>query len=322
MKKIAALMALVALVIWTAPSFAAKKALGEGDLDNITAAGEPKIIQLDGVTASGDVNVSFSDFGSYDLNIASESQTGLRALVLNNILGENEVANAINISSNTGSTGGAQSNTIIQSWGATKDIGAATVAGVVGGNGGNGGNGGAGGTAAAGAAAIGANGFVGKCFAPPCTSPNNDTATATATANGGAAGNGGNGGNAAQGLLAKLTMTADQIVHLANITSLEGGVNVDVEEDPLYQMNIASNSQNNLSALVVNNVLGKNLVANAINISSGVISLGDGISTPFIGASSGGGNTAQTNKICQFRGTPVGAPGYPAGSVLGSQASC
>jgi hypothetical protein len=320
MKKIAALMALVALVIWTAPSFAGKKALEEADLDNITAAGEPKIIQLEGVTASGDVNVSFSDFGSYDLNIASESQTGLRALVLNNVLGENEVANAINILSNTAGGAASQSNTIAQSWGATKDIGAATVAGVAGGNGGNGGNGGAGGTAVAGAAAIGANGFVGKCFAPPCTSPNNDTATANSTANGGAAGNGGNGGAAAQGLIVKLTMTADQIVHLSDITSTDGNVNVDVEEDPDYQMNIASNSQTGLAALVVNNVVGKNMVANAINIFSNDIRISNPLD--IVGGAGGVGAASQRNTICQFRGTPIGAPGYAPGSVLGSSASC
>ncbi len=303
MKKTGALLlALVAVFFWVAPSFAGKAALSEKDLDSITAAGEPKIIELSGITASGNVSVTFTDTGSFDFNISPNSQTTLRALTVNNIVGENEIANALNISTATATNTNTQSNTIYQSWGSTKDIGVATVAGVNAGNGGSGGNGAVGGGATAVVVAVSVNGQEEhtKCFAN-CSSPATASLGNVTGGNGGNGGNGGAGGNGAAGLIAPLIMTADQIFDLANVTSSTGTISLSITEAPSYQLNIASGSQTTLAALVLNNVVGKNMIANAINISSGAINV---IGDPFIAPTGSGNNATQSNKICQFRGTP------------------
>jgi hypothetical protein len=50
-------------------------------------------------------------------------------LVLNNVLGENQVANGVNISGGVGSGSGSQANNLTQSWGATADISIVTAKG-------------------------------------------------------------------------------------------------------------------------------------------------------------------------------------------------
>src|SRR5574341_153925 len=97
-----------------APSFAAKKAVSDEELDMVTAAGQPAIVQ-----GSGATSVSFTPTTNIVVTIQTGSQTNLRALALNNVVGENQVANGINISG--ASSAGAQTNNITQSWGATAD---------------------------------------------------------------------------------------------------------------------------------------------------------------------------------------------------------
>jgi hypothetical protein len=105
----------------TAPSFAAKKAVSDDELDMVTAAGQPVIVNIGGTGT-----VSFSGTTSIAQVLQPSSQTGLRALILNNVVGENQVQNGVNISATFGN--GSQTNTITQSWGSILDLTATTVA--------------------------------------------------------------------------------------------------------------------------------------------------------------------------------------------------
>jgi hypothetical protein len=105
-----------------APSFAAKQAISDNEMDNITAAGEPTVIG----TVGSNSGVSFSGTTSAAFTPGSTSQNTLTALILNNIVGENQVANGLNV---TSGTAGAQANTITQSWGSLLDSTAVTAAG-------------------------------------------------------------------------------------------------------------------------------------------------------------------------------------------------
>ena len=104
----------------TVPSFAAKKAVTDDELDLVTAAGQPVIIAID------NGSVSFNGATTIAQSISPSSQTGLRALILNNVVGENQVHNGVNIAASAGN--GSQTNTITQSWGSINDIGATTAA--------------------------------------------------------------------------------------------------------------------------------------------------------------------------------------------------
>jgi hypothetical protein len=99
------------------PSFAGKQAVNDDELDQVTAAGQPVIL------SSGNVSVIVAvPITSIAQTIQTGSQLNLRALALNNVAGENQVANGINITGASNATALQQSNTITQSWGATSDI--------------------------------------------------------------------------------------------------------------------------------------------------------------------------------------------------------
>jgi len=114
---------LVVLGMFINPSFAMPQALTDQELDHVTAAGQPAV-----VTAGSGSNVEFAAAIDIALDIAPNSQAGLRALALNNVAGENQVANAINISGSNSS--GDQVNGIGQSWGSINETTAVSVAGV------------------------------------------------------------------------------------------------------------------------------------------------------------------------------------------------
>jgi hypothetical protein len=105
----------------TAPSFAAKKVVMDDELDQVTAAGQPTVISSGNTSA-----VIFIGATSIAQQLAPGSQTELRALILNNVVGENQVHNGVNISATIGN--GSQTNNITQSWGAINDLTAVTAA--------------------------------------------------------------------------------------------------------------------------------------------------------------------------------------------------
>jgi hypothetical protein len=108
------------------PSYAAKQVISDQDLDETTAAGQPVVLVSGGnrdivkdiVKRSGSVTDASETHIS--LGIQDSAQQNLRALILNNIAGENQVGNGMNIAS-SGSTG-RQDNNITQSWGSTYDF--------------------------------------------------------------------------------------------------------------------------------------------------------------------------------------------------------
>jgi hypothetical protein len=77
----------------------------------------------------------------------------------------------------------------------------------------------------------------------------------------------------------------------------------DVNLIPNYVLTLANGSQDALVALVVNNVVGMNQVASAINIASGAISF-----NPLLVDANAGTNRGmdQVNTINQYRGSPFG----------------
>jgi hypothetical protein len=125
----------VVAVFLAAPSAMAKKAMNEAELDLITAAGQPTIVQAVGSSVGVAVLIDVRDT---ELTIGDTAQTNLTALALNNVAGENQLANALNIMGAPGSAVSAnQKNEITQSWGSVKDIGAVTVPAGVAGDGGD-----------------------------------------------------------------------------------------------------------------------------------------------------------------------------------------
>jgi hypothetical protein len=102
-----------------APSFAAKKAVSDEELDMVTAAGQPVV-----VSAGTALTLSFNGTTTIASVLDPLSQNGLRALILNNVVGENQVHNGINVSAfgSADTISGAQINTITQSWGSVLDF--------------------------------------------------------------------------------------------------------------------------------------------------------------------------------------------------------
>jgi len=124
---------MLAVAFLMSPAFAAKKPIADKDLDQITAAGQATVIQFGTtVVAGGNASAKWVSIHSIDVNIAPAfdltaeggSQTDLRALVLNNVAGENQLATGVNIASSTAGTGEgtSQANEVKQSWGSKKDI--------------------------------------------------------------------------------------------------------------------------------------------------------------------------------------------------------
>ena len=123
------LSAVALVAAFATPSLAAKTIIDDEELDEVTAAGQPKIAQastFEGTATA--VNFQISVFAAH-----IGGQEELTALTLNNIFGENQVANGVNIQSG-GSNGGLQTNTATQSWGSAKAHDYVKVAGAPGGS--------------------------------------------------------------------------------------------------------------------------------------------------------------------------------------------
>ncbi len=265
-------VAALAMLVGAMPAFAGKKALNEDDLELITAAGQPEVLiaasaAVFGATStilpSAPVTKLLSQ--NIELVLADQSQQGLRALVLNNVVGENEVASGVNISASPSGAGtSAQTNIVNQSWGSTLDVGGSS-------------------------ATASTIDISGKCVA--CLNTAGGTASgghidvsgkAVATTN-----------VAGGGAASRRSIYADEIIIGSVITK------TDLTDMELI---LTGNAQQNLAALIVNNVSGLNLVANALNIASGNITLG-GASAGIAGSSISSALT-QDNTVRQYRGTP------------------
>jgi len=309
------LVVLVAVFL-AAPSAFAKKKLADDELDLITAAGEPTIVQ----STTG--SISFSDDADAVLSFDTDTQSNAQGLVINNLTGENQIATALNIASVTFLAGPSQTNSITQSWGATKDWTAVSVApvtvsvpGVTAAIAASAASSAVGGAATATSTKTATVAFCStdtgevKCAANKLgPSGNNIGDTEAHGGNAAAAASTSASTSAASGVvavseakIAVLSMYADQI-----IDSTAGVIFVTRQISPMLTFD--NGAQANLAALVLNNVAGLNQVATAINILGGGVTL-----SPLALATSQQdfGTSSQSNTIVQYRGTPLSRPEAP-----------
>ena len=119
MKRFRALMtgisAIALVAAFTPQTFAAKTVLQDEEMDEVTAAGQPKITQARSTSGKAvGVNFQVNVFATH-----IGGQENLTALTLNNIFGENQIANAVNIQAGSDNEG-SQTNNIVQSWGSAR----------------------------------------------------------------------------------------------------------------------------------------------------------------------------------------------------------
>jgi hypothetical protein len=312
------LPAMLAASMWSTPAFAGKEALSDERLDEITAGGESMVAVAEADGPAGVADANLVDNAEFSLDIPSDAQKGLRALTVQNVVGEVQLLVNLNVLAASQNVAGTdQRNFSVQSWGSTAPLAVATVPGQPAGNGGNAASadGGAGGTATGGAGGnITLNGTsCGGCCDPCCSSCSGGSALVNtgnsiggnATSNGGdgAAAPGGNGGNAAPGLISVGIGSGDMIAHAAG--SLEA--QADIVNNAKYSLALEPNAQVDLATLFVANVVGRAQTAFNINIAAATLNLvpdaGEPFATPMQNAT---GVIKQVNSGVQFRGTPLG----------------
>ncbi len=139
--------AIALVAAFATPTLAAKTVIEEEELDEVTAAGQPKIAQahVTGVNPEADALAVNFQVNVFAAHIGGQEE--LTALTLNNIFGENQIANNVNIQSGDDNSG-TQTNNAMQSWGSSKAWNSTTVDGAEGG-----------------AADCGAIGIIAKCNA-------------------------------------------------------------------------------------------------------------------------------------------------------------
>ncbi|HEY3198517.1 MAG TPA: hypothetical protein VGJ57_10930 [Nitrospirales bacterium] len=240
------------------PSYAAKQVIPDQELDEVTAAGQPVVLisgnggNTDG-TASDIVKrpgITDASVTQIALGIEDSSQQNLRALILNNIAGENQTGNGMNIAS--GSSAGRQDNNITQSWGSTYDADIVKGTAV---------------TATSSASAPGGDASCGR-DALICK-PVGGNASASAAA------------SAVSTPAIRRSIYSDQVL-VSDGSILYAPVTV-------IAMDIRDTAQQGLSALIVNNVSGMNQVANGVNISGGVSTGLPGAGNVSVNGSANGG---------------------------------
>ena len=244
----------------TAPSFAAKKAVSDEELDMVTAAGQPVVINV-----SGAGTVTFTAFTSLTASSPQpSSQQNLRALVLNNVLGENQQHDGINLATATdGATVGNQLNFITQSWGAVSDIRGVTTDSV-------------------------SNSAVVNCNAAALICKGSATVAV---------------GQGAVTVLTRAGDQIISVGYNPDGTKLTSSVSL-VTYNPTTNIaqDVGESSQTNLVALTVNNVVGLNQTGNGVNVIGGGsgVTVGTNLAVS-VGNLSG---SSQGNTIAAYRGAP------------------
>jgi hypothetical protein len=86
-------------------------------------------------------------------------------------------------------------------------------------------------------------------------------------------------------------------------------IGTEIFKDPTkdFELILGNGAQSDLAALVVNNVVGINLVASAVNIASGRLLVPSGVGLD-VGGTGQNVGASQSNIINQFRGTPFSRP--------------
>ena len=278
-------MSTLALVVaFSSPGFAAKSVIADEEMDQVTAAGEPKIAMVSKSRATrGDVYAKNEQLNWFSGVLKEDSQDNIKAITLNNIFGENQTATAVNINTNDGGT---QKNEINQSWGSAKAVPGKKVDGVA-----SSGDNNSKVKQAQFNAQLAAN-LAEKNVAVEAENENFQRNDADVDQIQNHA--------AAQGVLSAMWMFADEI---ATVDNSEGeNVYATNYVDTSITGVLEGNSQSNLNALTVNNIFGLNQTATALNIASGGVAF-DPLDVAMGTAT---GLNDQHNTINQYRGAPIG----------------
>ncbi|HEY3198518.1 MAG TPA: hypothetical protein VGJ57_10935 [Nitrospirales bacterium] len=276
-------VAVVGLLFVATPGFAVES-LSDDEMDRLSASGDPVVLQAKGAT---DSEVAYSDSSNFELLFdVPHAQSGIRALTVQNVVGELQLLVNLNVLSASQNVAGTdQRNFSLQSWGSTlpdpntvKTVSASA--------------------AAAPCAGVGNCNPIGSHgdgpFAKAAVDVKGNAAAAVSTAISPAA-----------------SASADVIV---NAESSGGSARAAVDNAPSYKLEFAqSQAQSDISALFVSNVVGRAQMALNLNIAAAQLNLIPGNSSdPFTNplGSAGPGVIKQVNTGIQFRGTPlVGSSG-------------
>lgn len=275
MKHLALALAAVLTVALWSAPAFAAKALTDEDLDVVTAAGEPKVLWANGTETNGGT-VEYIDDAVFNLDIPTDAQKGLRALTVANVVGEAQLLVNLNVVSASNEIRGTdQRNFSVQSWGSTLAIPEAV------------------------ATVDGVPG-INTVANPLCTT----SCTGTAKTNGNI------GVVAAPGAIEIGVASADVIMRADG-----AGARITSDQEPVFNLKFNTNSQVDLAALFIANVVGRVQAAYNINIAAANLNLVPSAERSF--AEPVGFTTAvikQVNSGVQFRGTPIGV-GNTAGII-------
>ena len=263
----------LALLAFPVQSFGAEE-LQDDQMDRISASGDPVILDVSGGTQS---TATYVDDSVFELNFdVPHAQDGLRALTIQNVVGELQLMTNLNVLSASGNVAGTdQRNFSAQSWGSTlPDPETVKV-----------------GTAFASAAPCGG---AGSC----------------------SGGSGQYNGGHAPGVIAgdadavvaispAAKASADVIVRSK---ASEGESHADIVNKAKFALTFSeSEAQKDLSALFFSNVVGRAQMALNLNIAGGGLGLIPGSNDTFANPIEGDatGVIKQVNTGIQFRGSPL-----------------
>ncbi len=252
----------------------ALEALEDDQLDKISASGDPVVLNSEGAKGS---SVAYVDDSVFELDFqVPRAQDGIRALTIQNVVGELQLMTNLNVlSANGGVAGTDQRNFSAQSWGSTlPDPDTVKV-----------------GTAYAEAA--------------PCSGYGNCSGGSGKLVGGHAPGVIAGDAEAVVAISPAASASADVIV---NSESSEGESHAAVSNNAQFKLTFSeSEAQKDLSTLFFSNVVGRAQMALNLNIASGGLGLIPGSSDTFANPIAGdtSGVVKQVNTGIQFRGTPL-----------------
>ncbi|MCA9421104.1 MAG: hypothetical protein KC592_08805 [Nitrospira sp.] len=270
-----------ALAFLASPGFALQ-VLEDEELDKLSAAGDPVVLESEGAKGS---KVAYVDSSVFELDFSvPRAQDGLRALTIQNVVGELQLMTNLNVLSANGNVAGTdQRNFSAQSWGSTlpdpdtvKTATAYAEAAPCQGNG----------ACAGGSGLIGGN-------SPGIIAGDAEAVVAISPA---------------------ASASADVIVRSE---SSEGTSEAAISNNAQFKLKFSeSEAQKDLSALFFSNVVGRAQMALNLNIASGGLGLIPGSQDTFANPISGDttGVVKQVNTGIQFRGTPMVASTGTTGS--------
>jgi len=267
------LCALVGVLgLLASPGFALQE-LEDEQLDNISASGDPVLLESEGAKGS---RVAYVDNSVFELDFqVPRAQDGIRALTIMNVVGELQLLTNLNVLSANGNVAGTdQRNFSAQSWGSTlPDPDTVKV-----------------GTATA--------------ESSPCSGYGNCNG-GSGLVGGHAPGSIVGAAEAVVSISPAASASADVIVRSE---SSEGESEAAISNNAQFRLTFSeSEAQKDLSALFFTNVVGRAQMAMNLNIASGGIGLIPGSSDTFANPISGNTTATikQVNTGIQFRGSPL-----------------